>query len=39
MKNDVWEVVPRPKKKDVISSKWIHKIKHAVDRSIEKHKA
>jgi hypothetical protein len=37
MKNDVWEVVPRPKKKDVVSSKWIYKIKHAVDRSIEKH--
>jgi hypothetical protein len=39
MKNDVWEVVPRPKNKDVVSSKWIYKIKHAVDESIEKHKA
>jgi hypothetical protein len=37
--NDVWEVVPRPKNKDVVSSKWIYKIKHAVDGSIEKHKA
>jgi hypothetical protein len=37
--NDVWEVVPRPKNKDVVSSKWIYKIKHAADRSIEKHKA
>jgi hypothetical protein len=37
--NDVWEVVPRPKNKDVVSSKCIYKIKHATDRSIEKHKA
>ena len=39
IKNDVWEVVPRPKNKDVVSSKWIYKIKHATDGSIEKHKA
>jgi hypothetical protein len=39
MKNDVWEVVPRPKNKDVVSSKWIYKIKHATNGSIEKHKA
>ena len=36
--NDVWEVVPRPKNKYVVSSKWIYKIKHAADESIEKHK-
>jgi hypothetical protein len=29
IKNDVWEVVPRPKNKDVVSSEWIYKIKHA----------
>jgi hypothetical protein len=39
MQNDIWEVVHRPKNKDVVSSKWICKIKHASDRSIEKHKA
>jgi hypothetical protein len=39
MKNDVWEVVPRPKNKYVVSSKWIYKIKHATIESIEKHKA
>jgi hypothetical protein len=39
MKNDVWEVVPKPKNKDVVSSKWIYKIKHAANESIEKHKA
>jgi hypothetical protein len=38
IKNDVWEIVPRPKSKDVVSSKWIFKIKHVVDRSIEKYK-
>jgi hypothetical protein len=35
--NDVWEIVPRPKRKDVVSSKWIFKIKHATDGSIEKY--
>ena len=39
IKNDVWEVVPRPKSKDVVSSKWLFKIKHAADGSIEKYKA
>ena len=38
MKNDVWDVVPRPKEKSVVTSKWIYKIKHAVDGSIEKYK-
>jgi hypothetical protein len=39
MKNDVWEIVPRPKGKDVVSSKWLFKIKHVADGSIEKYKA
>jgi hypothetical protein len=39
IKNDVWEIVPRPKNKDVVSSKWLYKIKHVADESIEKHKA
>jgi hypothetical protein len=39
MKNDVWDIVPRPKRKSVVTSKWIYKIKHIADRSIEKHKA
>ena len=39
MKNDVWEVVPRPKGKSVVSSKWIYKIKHAANESREKYKA
>jgi hypothetical protein len=39
LKNDVWEVVPRPQGKLVVTSKWIYKIKHAVDGSVEKYKA
>ena len=38
MKNDVWDVVPRLEGKSVVTSKWIYKIKHAVDGSIEKYK-
>lgn len=37
--NDVWEVVPRPQGKSVLSSKWLYKIKHGDDGSIEKYKA
>jgi hypothetical protein len=36
--NDVWEVVPRPQCKLVVTSKWIYKIKHATDGSVEKFK-
>ena len=39
MKNDVWEIVPKPEGKSVVSSKWIYKIKHVADGSIEKYKA
>jgi hypothetical protein len=39
IKNDVWEIVPRLKRKDVVSSKWLFKIKHVADGSIEKYKA
>ena len=37
--NDIWDVVPRPKDKSVVSSKWIFKTKNLVDGSIEKLKA
>ena len=39
MENDVWDVVPRSERKSVVTSKWIYKIKHAADGSIEKYKA
>jgi hypothetical protein len=38
MKKKLWEIFPRPKDKDVVSSKWLFKIKHAADGSIEKYK-
>jgi hypothetical protein len=38
LKNDVWDVVPRPEGKFVVTSKWIYKIKHVADGSIEKYK-
>ena len=38
MKNDVSDIVPRPEGKSVVTSKWISKIKHAIDGSIEKYK-
>jgi hypothetical protein len=39
MKNDVWEVVPRPEGKSVVTSKWLYKLKHVADGNIEKYKA
>ena len=43
MKNDVWDIVSRPKGKSVVTSvvtsKWIYKIKHAANGIIEKYKA
>ena len=38
MKNDVWEVVPRPQDKTFVTSKWLYKINHATDGSTEKYK-
>ena len=39
MKNQVWEVVPRPDGKKVVGSRWIYKVKHASDESVEKYEA
>jgi hypothetical protein len=39
LKNDVWDIVLRPKGKSVVTSKWIYKIKHTTDGSVEKYKA
>jgi hypothetical protein len=36
MRNDVWEIVPRPKGKSVVGSRWVYKIKQGVDGSVEK---
>ena len=37
MKNDVWEVIPRSTGKSVVTSRWLYKIKHAGDGSVEKY--
>ena len=39
MKNNVWKVVSRPEGKSIVTSRWLYKIKHAADGSIEKFKA
>ena len=39
MKNYVWDVVPRPEGKSIVASKWIYKIKHVANGSIEKYKS
>ena len=39
MKTQVLEVVPRSKGKKVVGSRWIYKVKHAANRSVEKYKA
>jgi hypothetical protein len=39
IKNNVWDIVPRPNDKSMVSSKWIYKIKHAANGSVEKFKA
>ena len=39
MKNDVWNIVPKPENKSMVFLKWIYKIKHAANGSTEKYKA
>ena len=39
MNNFVWDIVMRPEGSSIMISKWIYKIKHGADGSIEKHKA
>jgi hypothetical protein len=38
-KNDTWELVPRPKNKNVISTKWIFRNKLNEDRQVTRNKA
>jgi len=39
LKSNVWDIVPRPKDKSMVSFKWMYKIKHAADGSVENFKA
>jgi hypothetical protein len=38
-RNDVREIVPRPKGKSVVTSRRLYKVKHATNDSVEKCKA
>ena len=39
VKNNAWEIVPRPVDKSVVGSRWIYKVNQAIDGSVEKYKA
>eukprot|EP00253_Pinus_taeda_P002750 PITA_02750 len=39
VRNSVWDVVPRPNNKLVVSCHWLYKVNQVVDGSVEKHKA
>ena len=39
VKYSAWEVVPTPADKFVVGSRWIYKVKQAVDGSVDKYKA
>ena len=39
VRNSAWEIVPRLVGKSVVGSRWIYKVKQAVDGSVEKYKA
>lgn len=39
MHNCVWDFVPRPQDKSVMSSRWLYKVKQAAGGNVEKHKA
>lgn len=37
--NDTWKLVPRPTKRKIIRSKWIHKFKHKPDGTVDRLKS
>ena len=39
MKNNIWEIVPGPEGKSMVTSRWLYKLKHVADGSVEKYKA
>ncbi|MBO1694923.1 reverse transcriptase domain-containing protein, partial [Bacteroides uniformis] len=39
VRNSAWEIVPRLVGKFVVGSRWIYKVKQAVNGSVEKYKA
>ena len=39
LKNDVWDIVPKPERKSVVTSRWPYNINHAAYGSVDKFKA
>ena len=39
VRNNAWDIFPRPVGKSVVGSRWIYKVKQAADGSVEKYKA
>ena len=39
MKNDVWEIVPRPEGKSMVTYHWLYKVNHVADDNVEKYEA
>ena len=39
IRNSIWDVVPRPQDKSLVSSRWLYKVKKGTNGSVEKHKA
>ena len=39
VRNNAWEIIPRPVGKLVVGSRWIYKVKQVADGSVEKYKA
>ena len=39
VRNNAWEIFPRPEGKSVVGSRWIYKVKQATDGRVEKYKA
>ena len=38
VRNNAWEIVPRPEGKSVVGSRWIYKVKQVAEGSVEKYK-
>jgi histone deacetylase 1/2 len=39
MRNKTWHLVPPPKRRNIIDSKWVYKIKRKADAMIDRYKA